>query len=65
MNDLIVSTNTGYLLSYSRDVWTPLHYDPDLANYSMLSGSKDGNIVVAGSINGELTVLSSTGQFMV
>ncbi|KAI9317701.1 WD40-repeat-containing domain protein [Dichotomocladium elegans] len=61
---IVAATNDGSFLKLQNSTWTTLYEgDQDFANYTMMESSPCGTFVVAGSVKGQLLVLSPAGQF--
>ena len=69
---LLTYTHTFYFLFFSRILkgnekaeWIVLHNDPSFKKYAMMSHSPCGRLVVIGSIDGHLLIVSTESAFEV
>ncbi|KAJ1991880.1 WD repeat-containing protein 6 [Dimargaris cristalligena] len=55
---MVVASHYGYLLHYSyiTRLWSLVAYEPEIAGYAMLASSRDGRVVVCGTIQGTALV---------
>ncbi|KAK3813245.1 MAG: WD40-repeat-containing domain protein, partial [Benniella sp.] len=61
----VYGTHTGYILARNDDnnAWRTLHNSSLLKNYVSLEASPCGRVVVAGSLTGNLIIVSVQGEF--
>jgi len=61
----VYGTHTGYILARNDDnnTWRTLHNSSLLKNYVSLEASPCGRVVVAGSLTGNLIIVSVQGEF--